>query len=172
LDAEAAAIEKVCREVGVREFKRARSAQEVDQLWLARRTVIGAAGRVRPTVVLQDVTVPRSLLPEMVGRIVAISNKHGLPIGVLAHAGDGNLHPLILLDERKEDELQRVHEIEQEIFAAALELKGTLTGEHGIGLTKLEYLPWQLNAAAMRITRGIKQLFDPNNILNPGKIVA
>ncbi len=172
LDAEVASIEKVCRQIGVREWKVATSAKEVDQLWLARRTVIGAAGRFRPTVVLQDVTVPRAALPAMVARIVEISNKYEIPIGVLAHAGDGNLHPLILFDERNPDELRREHEIEKEIFSAALELKGTLTGEHGVGLTKLEYLPWQLNPAAIEITRGIKRLFDPHNILNPGKIVA
>jgi glycolate oxidase len=172
LDADVDAIRKICEKEGAREVRVATSAAEVDRLWVARRTVIGAAGRIRPSLVLQDVTVQRSLLPEMVARIVQISKKHDLPIGVLAHAGDGNLHPLILFDARKEDDLKRVKLIEHEIFVASVELDGTLTGEHGIGVTKLEYLNWQLNPAAIRVTKGLKALFDPQNILNPGKIVV
>jgi len=165
------AIKQICQQEGVRDVRVATSAREVDMLWLARRTVIGAVARVRPSLILQDVTVPRSRLPAMVSRIVEISRKHELPIGVLAHAGDGNLHPLILFDGRNPGELKRVKEAEKEIFAASLELGGTLTGEHGIGLTKREYLPWQLKPREMEITRGLKKLFDPFNILNPGKIV-
>ena len=172
LDAQVETIEGVCRAEGAREVRVATTAEEVDMLWLARRTVIGAAGRVRPSLVLQDVTVPRSRLPAMVTRVVEISEKHDLPIGVLAHAGDGNLHPLILFDGRDPDQTRRVKDAEKEIFAAALELDGTLTGEHGVGLTKLEYLSWQLEPALIEITRQLKALFDPQNILNPGKIVA
>jgi glycolate oxidase len=172
LDAEVEAIRRICLQEGVREFKVAASAAEVTQLWLARRTVIGAAGRIRPSLVLQDVTVQRSLLPAMVARIVEISDRHGLPIGVLAHAGDGNLHPLILFDARNEGDLAKVKAAEYEIFDAALELGGTITGEHGIGMTKLEYLGGQLDSTAMQVSRGLKAVFDPQNILNPGKILA
>jgi len=172
LAAEAEAVERVCRREGVREIRVANTPAEADRLWLARRTVIGSAGRLRPSLVLQDVTVPPSVLPTMVARIVEVSKKYDLPIGVLAHAGDGNLHPLILFDERNPDEMRREAEAEKEIFAAALELDGTLTGEHGVGLTKLEYLPWQLKPPVIDITRGLKAVFDPQNILNPGKIVA
>ncbi|MDW8102034.1 MAG: FAD-linked oxidase C-terminal domain-containing protein [Anaerolineae bacterium] len=165
------AIENICRREGVREIRIAASAAEVDRLWLARRTVIGAVARVRPSLVLQDVTVPRSLLPEMVSRVVEVSRKVGLPIGVLAHAGDGNLHPLILFDSRIPGELEKVHQAEEEIFASAIELGGTLTGEHGIGLTKREYFSWQFSPKEMEVTRNIKKAFDPMNILNPGKIL-
>lgn len=165
------AIENICRKEGVREVRLATSAAEVDRLWLARRTVIGAAARVRPSLVLQDVTVPRSLLPEMVSRIVKTSQKVGLPIGVLAHAGDGNLHPIILFDSRIPGELDKVHQAEREIFASALELGGTLTGEHGIGLTKREFFSWQFSPREVEVTRSIKKAFDPLNILNPGKIL-
>jgi glycolate oxidase len=171
LAAQVETIEAVCRREGAQAFSVANTPEEVDRLWLARRTVIGAAGRLRPSLVLQDVTVPRSLLPAMVARIVQISEKHDLPIGVLAHAGDGNLHPLILFDGRNADEARRVKGAEKEIFAAALELDGTLTGEHGVGLTKREYLSWQLEPAVIEITRRLKTLFDPQNILNPGKIL-
>jgi len=172
LDPQVKAIEQVCREAGVRDWKVATSASEVDSLWLARRTVIGAAGRVRPSLVLQDVTVPRNLLPDMVARVVEISEKYDLPIGVLAHAGDGNLHPLILFDGRNAEEMKRVKDAEKEIFATALELDGTLTGEHGVGLTKMKYLSWQLKPREVEINRELKALFDPQNILNPGKIFA
>jgi len=172
LDSEVEAIEKICRREGVLDWRLASSASETDVLWLARRSIIGAAGRLRPSLVLQDVTVPRSFLPAMVARIVEISGKCGLPIGVLAHAGDGNVHPLILFDGRDSQDLKRVKEAEREIFRAALELGGTLTGEHGVGMTKLEYLSWQLSPPLMEITRRIKAVLDPHNILNPGKIIA
>jgi len=171
LEPQVQAIEKICRKEGAREVKLATSAAEVDRLWLARRTVIGAAARARPSLVIQDVTVPRSLLPEMVSRIVEISRKVGLLIGVLAHAGDGNLHPLILFDSRIPEELEKVHEAEKEIFAAALELGGTLTGEHGIGLTKRDFFSLEFSPREIEVTRSIKKAFDPMNILNPGKIL-
>lgn len=172
LDPQVETIERICRKEGAREVRVATSAEEVDQLWLARRTVIGATARVRPTVILQDVTVPRSQLPTMVARIVEISERYDMPIGVLAHAGDGNLHPIILFDARDPEQMEREKQVEKEIFTAALELGGTLTGEHGIGITKLDYLTWQLNPREVAVTKGIKKLFDPQNILNPGKIVA
>jgi len=172
LQSQVDAIEKVCREIGVRDWKVAASAAETDALWLARRTIIGAAGRLRPSVILQDVTVPRTHLPAMVARTVAVSKKYDLPIGVLAHAGDGNLHPLLLFDGRNPEELKREKAAEKEIFAAALELNGTLTGEHGVGLTKREYLSWQLKPREVASNRGIKDFFDPKHIMNPGKIMA
>jgi glycolate oxidase len=171
LAAEVAAIERVCREEGVREVKVATTLAEADGLWLARRTVIGAAGRFRPSLVLQDVTVPRSVLPVMVAHVVEISDQYDLPIGVLAHAGDGNLHPLLLFDVSRPDEMKREQEAEKEIFAAALELGGTLTGEDAVGLTKMEYLAWQLKPPLLELTKSLKATFDPYNILNPGKIV-
>ncbi|MEW6623461.1 MAG: FAD-linked oxidase C-terminal domain-containing protein [Bacillota bacterium] len=165
-------IHQVCRKNNMREFKLAKSAVEVDQLWVARRTVIGAVARKRPSYSLQDVTVPRNKLPAIVSKIVAISEKYQLPIGVLAHAGDGNLHPLVLFDERDQEEVRKVHMAEGEICRAALELGGTLSGEHGIGSLKLPYLTWEFSRTAIDLMKGIKQLFDPHNILNPGKVVG
>lgn len=165
-------IRELCRKNKMREFKLATSAAEVDQLWVARRTVIGAVARRRPSYSLQDVTVPRNKMPAIVNKIVEISQKYQLPIGVLAHAGDGNLHPLVLFDERDPAEVAKVHEAEGEICRAALELGGTLSGEHGIGSLKLPYLEWEFSATALNLMKGIKRLFDPNNILNPGKVVG
>jgi len=172
LDRQVNTIRQVCAAQGVREVRVATTAQEVDDLWLARRTIIGAVARRRPSMVLQDVTVPPSQLPEMVARVVDIGQEYELPIGVLAHAGDGNLHPLILFDQRNKEEMAREREAEAVIFATSLELNGTLTGEHGIGLTKLKYLPQALSRREMELTRGLKALLDPGGILNPGKIVG
>jgi len=172
LDRQVATVQEVCAAQGVREVRAATSAKEVDDLWLARRTIIGAVARRRPSMVLQDVTVPPSQLPEMVARVVEIGQQYELPIGVLAHAGDGNLHPLILFDQRDEEEMAREREAEAAIFAVSLELNGTLTGEHGIGLTKRKYLPQALSPREMELTRGLKALLDPRGILNPGKIVG
>jgi glycolate oxidase len=172
LDSQVEVIREVCEREGARELRVASSPSEVDTLWLARRTIIGAAGRLRPSLIIQDVTVPRSALPPMVATVGEISERYGLPIGVLAHAGDGNLHPIVLFDGRDPEELRREKAVEKEIIAAALELGGTLTGEHGIGISKLDYVGMQLGDQETAINRGLKGLFDPQNILNPGKMVA
>ena len=172
LDRQVATVQKICTAQGARQVRVATTAKEVDDLWLARRTIIGAVARRRPSMVLQDVTVPPSQLPEMVARVVGIGQEYELLIGVLAHAGDGNLHPLILFDQRDKEELAREQEAEAAIFAVSLEMKGTLTGEHGIGLTKRKYLPQALSPREMELTRGVKALLDPQGILNPGKIVG
>ncbi len=171
LDRQVKTIEQVCRSQEAKEFKVAETAHEVDQLWVARRTVIGAVARKRPSYSLQDVTVPRNRMPEIVEAIVNVSQKYSLPIGVLAHAGDGNLHPLVLFDERNQEEVEKVHRAEQEICEVALSLEGTLSGEHGIGLLKRPYLHKEFSGEVMDLKRKLKLAFDPNNILNPDKIV-
>ncbi len=172
LDRQVEAIQNVCRENKAREVRLATTAEEVDKLWLARRAVIGAVARIRPTYDMQDVTVPRSELPKAILAMQEISKKYDIPIGVLAHAGDGNFHPLMMFDQRNHDELERVEKARGEIFQKALELNGVLSGEHGIGDAKREYLPLQYSPAMMRVTKGIKAFFDPDNILNPNKIVV
>ncbi|MDA8212889.1 MAG: FAD-binding protein [Clostridia bacterium] len=171
LDAQVELIKTICNRAGVREFKIARTAQEVDQLWLARRTVIGSVARRRPNYSLQDITVPRSNFPAMVNGIVNCSKKYNLAIGILAHAGDGNCHPLVLFDQRIKDEVHRVHEAEVEMCRVALELKGTMSGEHGIGLLKKEYLGLEFSPVAIEAFKKVKRSCDPNNLLNPGKII-
>lgn len=171
LGAQVKLIEQICQKANVREFNVARNATEVDQLWLARRTVIGSVGRRRPSYSLQDVTVPRSAFPQMVDGILACAKKYELPIGILAHAGDGNFHPLVLFDERVADEVRRVHEAEVEMIRIALSLGGTMSGEHGIGLLKKEYLGYEFSDVALEAFRKIKRSFDPEEILNRSKIV-
>ncbi len=171
LDNQVRLIEELCKKSDVRDFKVATSQDEADQLWLARRTVIGSVGRRSPSYSLQDVTVPRSAFPQMVEAILACSKKYDLPIGILAHAGDGNFHPLVLFDERKPDEVARVHKAEVDMVRAALDLGGTMSGEHGIGVLKKEYLGLEFSDLAIDLFRRIKRSFDPHAMLNPGKIV-
>lgn len=171
LDGQVDVIKKVCEKNNVKEFKIAQSAKEVDQLWTARRTVIGAVARKRPSYSMQDVTVPRNKLPDIVEEIVNISGEFSLPIGVLAHAGDGNLHPLVLFDERDKEEVQKVHDAEIRICKKALSLEGTLSGEHGIGLLKKPYLSLQFPPETLNLKKQIMLAFDPKNILNPDKIM-
>ena len=171
LDGQVEVIKKVCEKNNVKGFKIAQSAKEVDQLWTARRTVIGAVARKRPSYSMQDVTVPRNKLPDIVEEIVNISEKYNLPIGVLAHAGDGNLHPLVLFDERNQEEVEKVHEAEFLICKKALSLGGTLSGEHGIGLLKKPFLDHEFAPEVLSLKRQIMLAFDSGNILNPDKIL-
>ncbi len=124
---------------------------------------------MRPTAIAEDCTVPVGNLVAMFHEVAKIAEKYKLLIPVLAHAGDGNLHPQILTDNRDEEEMKRVMKAIDEISIKAVELGGTLTGEHGIGIAKREILPLELGDAAMEITKNIKMAFDPLNILNPDK---
>ncbi|MCA1959634.1 MAG: FAD-binding protein [Desulfomonile sp.] len=171
LDAQVRKIEKILEDNKARTVMAAANAEEADKLWTARRSAVSAMARLRPNTALEDATVPVSNLTEMIRRTVDIAKKYNLQIGVLAHAGDGNLHPLVLFDQRDKNELQRVEAATEEIFRAALSLGGTLSGEHGIGMAKARFLPMELDEVAMSVTRRIKESLDPKKILNPGKFV-
>lgn len=169
-DADIAAMADVCRQTGAREVRVAASPEEAHRLMEARRVALTALARRSPTIVLEDATVPRSRIAEMVAAIQGIAARYELDICTFGHAGDGNLHPTCMTDERNKEEIARVEEAFAEIFATALALGGTITGEHGVGLAKAPYLEWKVGAAGMAVMRGIKQAFDPHGILNPGKI--
>ena len=168
--AEVERMGEVCRKGGAMSVEVAADAAARNQLWQARRAVSGALGRVRPNKLGEDIVVPRSEIPAMVRRIGAIAEQVGLPIAVFGHAGDGNLHPNILFDRMQPGELERVEQAAGAIFRAALELGGTLSGEHGIGTLKREFLEEDLGADAVAIMRGIKQVLDPKGLLNPHKV--
>ena len=136
----------------------------------ARRTALSALARLKPTTILEDATVPRSCIAAMLQVIQASAKKYNVIIGTFGHAGDGNLHPTCLTDERDKDEIKRAHAAFEEIFDAAIAMGGTITGEHGVGLAKKKYLPRLVGESGMRVMRGIKNAFDPKGILNPGKI--
>jgi glycolate oxidase len=164
-------IAQFCGEQGAAEVRVSLTQEEDELLWLARRSAFGVMARSRPNCVVEDVTVAVSHLPTMVRDIVAMARKHRVTVGVLAHAGDGNMHPLILCDRRDEDEWHRVEEFSKELFERAVELGGTLSGEHGIGLAKDRFLPLVMNEATRQLMGEIKSTLDPKGILNPGKFV-
>jgi glycolate oxidase len=164
-------VAHVCRQGGASDVQIARTPAESDELWRARRSVSPSLGRVRPNKLGEDIVVPRAAIPEMVRRIKRIALKHGLPIVIFGHAGDGNLHPNILFDKRDETEMHRVEAAVADLFAEAVDLGGTLSGEHGVGVLKQPYLEMALGPLAIEVMRGIKQAFDPRGILNPGKVL-
>ena len=164
-------LTRLCQEMGAHEIRVARTAKENDEIWTARRSAYGAEARLKPTAIAEDCTVPIANLVPMFQEVARIAEKYQLLIPVVAHAGDGNLHPQILTDSRNEEEMKRVQKAIDEISIKSVELGGTLTGEHGIGIAKREILPFELGETAMQITKSIKKVFDPLNILNPDKVV-
>jgi len=167
---EAAAIEKICQTHGATSVRRAATAAEATQLATARRSAFSALARLRPTTILEDVTVPRSELAGMIRAVEAIAQKHNLNIATFGHFGDGNLHPTILTDERDHAEMHRVELAFADIVAATLERGGTITGEHGVGLAKKPFLKRQLGDNSYELLRLVKRSLDPEGLLNPGKI--
>ncbi|TGE34303.1 FAD-linked oxidase C-terminal domain-containing protein [Desulfosporosinus sp. Sb-LF] len=168
---ESVLVERILKEEGAVQVNIAKDDKERDLLWLARRTALPALAQKRPTTVLEDATVPRSKIPDMLKAIRGIAKKHNLQIATFGHAGDGNLHPTILTDERDVEEMKRVHLAVDEIFQVAISLGGTLSGEHGIGIAKMKYLNMEFGEAGVAALRRIKEALDPNYVLNPGKIV-
>ena len=163
-------VSEICEDSGAREVRVAKDAAEANTLWQARRDIYAAVMRIKPNTLAEDVCVPRSAIPEMARRVQAIRDKYRLAIPMWGHIGDGNLHPCIMCDRRDADEMRRVREALSELFTDAIALGGTLTGEHGIGLLKKEYLPSDLHPVAIAQMKALKRLFDPNGILNPGKV--
>jgi len=162
-------VARVARECGATNVRVAQTEAERNELWRGRRSVSPSLARRRPNKLGEDISVPRSAIPEAIRRIKAISAKYNLPIVVFGHAGDGNLHPNILFDKRDPDEWHRVEQVSGEIFGMAVELGGTLTGEHGVGVLKQPYLEMALGKTAIALQQGIKKVFDPKGLLNPGK---
>ena len=170
VEEEAKQMAAIARQNGCLEIRVARDDAEALQLASARRSAFSALARLAPTVILEDSTVPRNQLAHMVRFIAQVARKHRLKVGTFGHMGDGNLHPTFLTDERKHDEMHRVHEAFREIFDETIRVGGTITGEHGIGLAKKEFLPKFAGDAQMRVMRELRHILDPNGILNPGKI--
>jgi glycolate oxidase len=160
----------ICRALGAEQVQIATSAAERDKLWQARRAVSAALGRLRPNKLGEDVVVPKSEIPAMISAVGEIAARYNLPIPVFGHAGDGNLHPNILFDLRDPAEVQRVEFAARDIFRAALKLGGTLSGEHGVGTLKREFLEEAQGPLAVALSRAIKGIFDPHGLLNPGKV--
>ncbi len=164
------AVSAICREHGARRVSVAKDEAERARLWKARRSVSSALARKAPNKLGEDITVPRSAIPEAVRRLKEISTKYSLPIVVFGHAGDGNLHPNILFDQRDPSQLERAKKMVADEFALSLELGGTLSGEHGVGMLKRSYMERALGSLSIEVQKRIKQALDPLNILNPGKV--
>ncbi|MFQ5825788.1 MAG: FAD-binding oxidoreductase [Dehalococcoidia bacterium] len=163
-------VSQLLEENGAWEVVVADRPQDIDRLRQARASVSASLGRLRPDRLGEDISVPRSAIPAMVRRIQQVSSDYDLIIALFGHIGDGNLHPIILFDRRNLDEVSRVEAAARDICLGAVELGGTLSGEHGVGLLKKDFLTSALEPGVIALMKEIKRAFDPHNILNPGKI--
>jgi glycolate oxidase len=170
IERDMARMAEACEAEGATHVRIAGSDAEAADVLAARRAVLPALSRLEPLTILEDATVPRSRIAEMVARIQEIAQREGLTIGTFGHAGDGNLHPTVVLDAGDTAAVERAHAAFDEIFAIAIDMGGSITGEHGVGLVKLRHLERQLGAGQLALLRRIKHAFDPNGILNPGKL--
>jgi len=171
VDEQIGTIAEICKEMGATSYKKAGNEAERENLWKARRSGNASLGRIKPAFMVQDITVPRSKLPEMLRKVTELGQKHNVIIAQLAHAGDGNLHPQMLYDPKDKEEYRRAEEVSEEIFKAALDMEGCLSGEHGVGLEKLPYMELAFSEEELEFKAKMKKIIDPNLILNPGKII-
>lgn len=163
-------VRGILLEEGAREVRQAKDAAERERLWAGRKGTFGAIGRISPSYLVQDGVVPRTKLPWALRQIAAVGEKHGFRIANVFHAGDGNVHPLILFDERDPDQTRRVLQAGSEILAVCVEAGGTISGEHGIGVEKREDLPRLFGPADLRAMKRLRDAFDPAGLCNPAKI--
>jgi glycolate oxidase len=170
LDAQAADVDRVCREHGVREVRVARDEAERQALWKCRKRAFGAVGRLAPNYCTQDGVVPRTRVPDILRAIAAAADRHALRIANVFHAGDGNIHPIILFDERDTDQVRRVLAAGREILEACVALGGSLTGEHGIGVEKVGQMPLLFGPEDLRAMTRLRAVFDPEQRANPHKV--
>ena len=171
VDAETATVTAILSRCGAREVKCASTPADRARLWQGRKKAFGAMGRIAPDLAVQDAVVPRSVLPDIMDRIAEIRDRHGLTISNVFHAGDGNLHPNISFDRHDAAVLERVHVACREIMAACVEAGGSITGEHGVGSDKIDYMPWIFDPDTLAAMRAVRQAFDPAERANPGKVV-
>jgi glycolate oxidase len=165
-------MSEICKKQEAISVQIAKTEAEADALRTARRIALSALARLKPTTILEDATVPRSEIARMVNAINEIAEKYNVEICTFGHAGDGNLHPTCPTDARDKDEMHRVEQAFEEIFIKAIELGGTITGEHGVGVMKAPYLELKLGSAGIAAMKAVKEALDPNNIMNPGKVFA
>ncbi len=163
-------ILEVIQPLGVVDVKVAASNEDSEEIWQVRRNVSPSLRKINPDKFNEDIVVPRSKVPDMIRALEDLSQQYDVPIVNFGHAGDGNIHVNVMVDLKEPGMEEKVHEVMDKIFAAAVQLKGSLSGEHGIGTSKARYLSMELDPATIAYMRAVKHAFDPNNILNPGKI--
>jgi FAD/FMN-containing dehydrogenase len=171
LDDDVRTIERLCHEAGARTVRVAGDEAERARLWQGRKKAFGAMGRISPHLVVQDAVIPRTRLPEVLAQIHEISARHRVKVCNVFHAGDGNLHPNIGYDANDADETRRVHAAMREIMGACVAAGGTITGEHGVGLDKLEYMDLIFSPESLAAMCQLRDVFDPERRANPGKVV-
>jgi glycolate oxidase subunit GlcD len=171
MDEEVERVRAICASHGARSVRLAADEAERKRLWAARKGAFGAMGRITPDILIQDAVVPRSHLPEVLAATYRIGARHRLRVANVFHAGDGNLHPLVCFDSRDADQVRRVHEAGREIMETCVRAGGTITGEHGVGLDKSDYLPLVFGEDDMRAMLQVRAAFDPTGLCNPGKII-
>jgi glycolate oxidase len=170
LDAEADRAKAIAMQNGAREVRQAKTELERALLWKARKQAFGALGRLGLAMVTHDGVIPRTRLPEVLREVQAIAARHGLQVGNVFHAGDGNLHPNLMFDERDPAQVENVMHAGEEILKLCVEVGGSLTGEHGIGVEKMEAMAWLFSEADLDLMARLKSVFNTNNLCNPGKV--
>jgi len=171
VDADAAATRALLDRSGARTVRVARNAAERERLWQGRKKAFGAMGRISADLVVQDAVVPRTALPDVLERIAAIGERYRLRVTNVFHAGDGNLHPNLSFDASDPEQLERVHAASEEIIRACVAAGGTITGEHGVGLDKLAYMPLVFGPDELGLMASVRRVFDPDEEANPGKVL-
>ena len=170
VEEDSAKVIEVLNQVGAAEVALAKNDEEALDLATARRFALSAMARVSPSTLMEDATVPRSFMAQTFAEIENLAEKYNLTVGTFGHAGDGNLHPTVLCDERDADQMKRAHAFFDDLYTKVLEWGGTVSGEHGIGIAKKDYLARQVGPGGVAVMKRIKKAFDPDGILNPGKI--
>jgi glycolate oxidase len=170
LDDLLAEVTGICEDYGAMEVRPAKTAEQQAQVWAARKNAFGAMGRLAPSYYLVDTVVPRTRLPATLATVGDVAREYRLPIANVFHAGDGNLHPLILFDRRNKDELARALDAATAVLKASIEQGGVISGEHGIGVEKRDYMTLLFTTEDLAAMAGLKQCFDPRELFNPGKV--
>jgi glycolate oxidase len=165
-------VQKICKDKRAKSLQIAQTDADKEKLWKVRRSISASLLKIAPTKVNEDICVPASQLPAMVKKIKELSKKHNVSINNFGHAGDGNLHVTFMCDSQNQEQMERVEKAVDELFEHTLKLGGTLSGEHGIGVTKSKYLEWEVGKEGIQMMKRIKSAFDPDNIINPGKIFS
>jgi glycolate oxidase len=171
VEGQADVVDSVCRAAGALDIRLAATAEARAKLWAARKGAASAMGRIAPNYYLHDAVVPRTTLPMILGRVVEIGQRFELPIANLFHAGDGNLHPMILFDAREPGILDRVMAAGHEILTACIDAGGTITGEHGVGVEKRDLMPLIFSAADLEVMGRVRAAIDPRGLMNPAKVL-
>ncbi len=170
MQSQADRIVEICNAYNCREVRHAKDEADRQKLWTARKRAFGALGRLAPSYLTQDGVIPRTKLPKLLRKIAEISEQYNIPVANVFHAGDGNLHPVMLFDERDPDQCQRVLAASGEILEACVEVGGSISGEHGIGVEKMDYMPLIFSPEDLALMANVKAVFNPSGLCNPGKI--